>query len=61
MDQESLRKTIDVIKRLKEVKKGNRQQFLKICPEEYTKTLCEGCYNVVNGNIELTSGKKKYN
>ena len=36
----------------------NRQQYLKICTEEYIKTVCEGCYNVINRNIELDKREK---
>jgi hypothetical protein len=59
MDKAELQNKINTLKRFNHLKKDNKFEFVKICPEEYIHTICEGCYNILHDSFKL-SAKKKY-
>ena len=54
-----VQKFLKELKELKKAKPKTRKKLLSGCDKELVKCICDCCYNVVNGNIKLSSKQKK--
>jgi hypothetical protein len=58
MDKQSLRKRVDTLNNMNQLKKAERLSFLKNCPDECIHALCEVCFNLLHQTIKLGKDKK---
>lgn len=59
MRMTKLKRRLEVLKKLMKVPKKQRTEHLKKCSEEEIHTICEGCLNILNNDLQLSSKQLK--
>ena len=58
MKQTLLKQKVSALSKLDKTKKGCDMYFLREYPDEKIHDICEACFNVLQENIQINSGKK---
>ena len=53
MDKATLKNRIKTLNQIKKLKADKRGDFLKDCSSECIHTICEACYNLLNGGVKV--------
>ena len=54
-----MKQRVESLMKIKYLRGKNKTKFIKECSDSCIDAICEGCYNIIQGNIKLKSNQRK--